>query len=60
MFDREPNNMYNDTLNAKAEFFLNKSKIMHNAQDLYVDQFGVIQISIKIITISTGQIYYIL
>ena len=54
MFDGEPNNMYNDTLNAKAEFFLNKSKIMHNAQDLYVDQCGVIQISIKIITISIG------
>ena len=30
MFDRKPNDMYNDTLNAKAEFFLNKSKIMHN------------------------------
>ena len=28
MFDGKPNNMYNDTLNAKAEFFFNKFKIM--------------------------------
>ena len=46
------NNMYNDTLNAKVEFFFNKFKI--NAEELYVDQCGVIQISIEIITISTG------
>ena len=30
MFDGKPNIVYNDTLNAKAEFFFNKSKIMHN------------------------------
>ena len=30
MFDGQPNNKYNDTLNAKAEFFLNKCKIIYN------------------------------
>ena len=63
MYDGKPNNKYNDTLNANAEFFSNKSKIIYNKaqglKDLYVDQCGVIQISIEIITISTGYIYYI-
>ena len=30
MFDGKPKIMYNDTLNAKAEVFFNKSKIMHD------------------------------